>query len=100
MVAEGRYRVGGEVRAPVVRHRVEPVIPEAARTARISGIVILEVVIDAAGTVREAKVLKPLPYGVDAAALEAVKQWTFVPATLHGRAVEVVYFLTVNVKPE
>jgi protein TonB len=42
------------------------------------------------------KVLKPLPFGLDQAAVEAVKQWTFKPATLNGQPVEVIFNLTVN----
>jgi tetratricopeptide (TPR) repeat protein len=67
----GPFRVGGDVKAPVIRHRVEPVIPEAARNAHIAGIVILETVIDKEGRVRDAKVMKGLPFGLDQAALEA-----------------------------
>lgn len=88
------------MKAPVVRQRVEPVIPEEARKARVSGIVIIEAVIDRQGRVSEARVLKPLPFGLDDAAIEAVKQWTFEPGTLDGQPVDVIFNLTVNVKPD
>jgi TonB family protein len=90
------YRVGGDVKAPVVISRVEPVYPAEARAARISGIVIVEAIIDRNGGVRDVKVLKPLPFGLDQAAADAVKQWTFQPATLDGKPVEVFFNLTVN----
>ena len=93
----GPFRVGGDVKAPVVRQRVEPVIPQAARDARIAGVVIIEAVIDREGRVSKARVLKPLPFGVDDAAVEAVKQWTFEPGTLNGQPVDVIFNLTVNV---
>lgn len=98
--AAGAFRVGGDVKPPIVRHRVEPVIPEAARKARVAGIVIIEAVIDKQGMVKDARVLKPLPFGLDAAALEAVRQWTFEPGTLHGQPVDVIFNLTVNMKAE
>lgn len=98
--AAGAFRVGGDVTAPIVLRRVDPVIPEAARKARIAGIVILEVVIDKQGRVSDARVLKPLPFGLDAAALEAVRQWTFEPGTLAGQPVDVIFNLTVNIKPQ
>jgi TonB family protein len=94
----GVLRVGGDVKAPVVTHRVEPFYPEEARAARISGIVILEVIIDKAGVVRDAVVLKPLPFGLDQAAIDAVRQWKFRPATMNGEPVDVVFNLTVNFK--
>ena len=46
-------RVGGEVKAPVLTNRVEPSYPEAARKARMEGVVILEAIITASGSVEE-----------------------------------------------
>lgn len=43
-----------------------------------------------------AHVLKPLPMGLDRAALDAVAKWRFKPATLQGKPVKVYYTLTVN----
>lgn len=91
-------RVGNDVKAPVVVSRVEPMYPDDARKARISGIVILECHIDATGIVRDAIILKDLPYGLGDAALAAVKQWQFEPATLDGQPVDVLFNLTVNFK--
>ena len=90
------YRVGGDVKAPVVINRVEPVYPEEARKARIMGIVIVEAIIDQNGVVKDVEVLKPLPFGLDQAAVDAVKQWTFKPATLNGQPVAVRFNLTIN----
>ncbi len=98
MYASGQppLRVGGDVKPPVIINRVEPVYTEVARKAAISGLVILEVIIDRAGTVKDAHVLKPLPFGLDQAAIEAVRKWTFRPGSLNGRPVDVIYTLTVN----
>ena len=92
------YRVGGDVKAPVVISRVEPAYPEEARVNRISGIVIVEALIDRNGDVRNVQVLKPLPYGLDQAAVDAVKQWKFRPGTLAGEPVDVLFNLTINFK--
>lgn len=92
------YRVGGEVKPPVVVSRVEPVYPEEARQNRTSGIVILEVIINPEGRITRTKVVKPLPHGLSAAAEAAARQWTFRPATLNGVPVEVLFYLTVNMK--
>jgi protein TonB len=89
-------RVGGDVQAPVAISRIEPTYTEVARKARIEGIVIIEAIIDRNGNVTDARVLKPLPLGLDAAALEAVKRWKFKPGTLNGQPVPVIYNLTVN----
>jgi protein TonB len=89
-------RVGGDVQPPVAIDRIEPQYTEVARKARIEGIVIIEAIIDRNGNVTDARVLKPLPLGLDQAALEAVKRWKFKPGTLNGQPVPVIYNLTVN----
>ncbi|HEU4520602.1 MAG TPA: energy transducer TonB [Thermoanaerobaculia bacterium] len=89
-------RVGGDVKPPVSITRVEPTYTEIARKARIEGIVIIEAIIDRNGNVTDARVLKPLPMGLDQAALEAVRRWKFRPGTLNGQPVPVIYNLTVN----
>jgi protein TonB len=93
-------RVGGNVKAPVAVKRVDPIYTEVARRARIQGFVIVEAVIDRQGNVTEARVLKPLPFGLDMAALNAIKQWKFRPGTLNGQPVPVYYNLTVNFQIE
>jgi TonB family protein len=92
------YRVGGDVKAPVVLSHVDPVYPPEARANRISGIVMVEAVIDQNGDVRDVKVLKPLPHGLDQAAVDAVKQWKFRPGTMAGKPVDVIFNLMVNFK--
>ena len=57
--------------------------PEAARD-RIEASVGLEVTIDPAGHVSDARVTQPAGHGFDEAALAAVRQWTFEPATRAG----------------
>jgi protein TonB len=88
-------RVGGDVKAPQLTNRVEPQYPEAARKARMEGVVILEAIITATGSVEDVKVLKSMNPLLDAAASRAVQQWKYRPATLNGRAVRV--YLTVTV---
>lgn len=94
-VIDAPLRVGGDVKAPVVIRRVEPLYPDKALNDRIQGIVILEVLIDRTGRVRDARVLKPLPEGLSEAAVDAVRQWTFLPGTFIGKPVDVYYNLTI-----
>jgi len=88
-------RVGGDVKPPNLINKVEPSYPEAARKARMEGVVILEAIITASGNVEDVKVLKSVNPLLDAAATRAVQQWKYRPATLNGRAVRV--YLTVTV---
>jgi TonB family protein len=94
------YRIGGDVKAPVLISRVEPVYPAEAREHGVSGLVIVEAVIDRRGKVRDVKVIKPLPFGVDRAAADAVKQWKFSPGTRNGEPVDVFGILTVQFKSD
>lgn len=90
------YRVGGAVTRPELISKTTPVYTELARRARVTGVVILEALIDEAGDVTNLRVLKGLPMGLDQAAVEAVKNWKFEPATLEGKPVKVYYSLVVN----
>jgi 2,3-bisphosphoglycerate-dependent phosphoglycerate mutase len=92
------YRVGGDVKAPVVIQRVDPVYPPEAKEKRITGVVITEVLVNRNGNVVDVRVLKPLPYGLDQAAVDAVRQWKFRPGTRNGEPVDVYFALTVNFK--
>ncbi|MGH9440809.1 MAG: energy transducer TonB, partial [Thermoanaerobaculia bacterium] len=89
-------RIGGDVKAPILKERVEPVYPEAARKARMQGVVILEAIITAEGNVADVKVLKSINPLLDSAAERAVSRWAYKPATLNGRAVSVYLTVTVN----
>jgi TonB family protein len=57
--------------------------------------VILEVTIDADGVVKHVRVLRSIPM-LDAAALEAVRQWRYEPTTIDGKAVPVVMTVSVT----
>jgi len=61
----------------------------------VQGFVILEAVISEDGAVRSLRVLRSQPL-LDAAAVEAVRQWRFTPTLLNGQPVPVVMTVTVN----
>jgi TonB family protein len=91
----GAVRVGGNIRAPQKIHDVPPVYPEKARQAGIQGVVILEITIAADGSVSDARVLRSVPL-LDAAAVEAARQWRYEPILLNGVPVPVIMTATVN----
>lgn len=96
MEPSGPIRVGGDVKAPKKLIYPSPQYTEIARKARITGVVIIEAIIDKQGDVTNVKILKSLPMGLDQAAADAVARWKFEPATLNGKPVAVIYNLTVN----
>ena len=91
------FSVGGMTR-PEIIHQVQPRYPEVAQRAGIQGAVIVEAIIDEQGYVTNVRVLKGLSMGLKQAAVEAIQQWRFKPATQEstGKAVKVYYTLTVN----
>jgi TonB family protein len=72
----------------VLVRKVAPVYPPLARQARIQGTVILQVVINKSGDVRDVQLLSGHPM-LAPAAIEAVKQWKYQPYLVNGEAVEV-----------
>ena len=87
-------RVGGVIRSPQKTRHVAPEYPAIARSARVSGIVILEAVLGEDGSVRDVKVLRSKPL-LDGAAIDAVRQWRFTPTLLNGVPVPVIMTITV-----
>jgi TonB family protein len=88
-------RVGGEIKAPTKIRDVRPVYPPMAQSANVQGVVIIEITVDTDGTVRDGHVLRSIPL-LDEAALDAVRQWQFVPTSLNGTPVPVLMTVTVN----
>jgi protein TonB len=88
--------VGGDVKAPVVIRRIQPVYPKLAINARMNGTVIVECIIDKTGRVREAHVLQSTSGLFNQSALDAVQQWQFAPGSLHGNAIDTIFDLTVT----
>jgi protein TonB len=91
-------RPGGNVKAPAKVHDVAPVYPAIAQAARVQGVVILQATIGADGRVVDAAVLRSVPL-LDAAAIDAVRQWRYTPTALNGQPVAVVMTVTVNFTP-
>jgi TonB family protein len=78
------------------RH-VNPVYPRDALAARVQGVVILECTVSPRGKVVHVETLRSVPM-LDAAAIEAVKQWEYTPTLLNGVPVPVILTVTVNFK--
>jgi TonB family protein len=91
-------RVVGNVLESKLVHQVDPVYPDAAKTARISGVVMLQVTVGVEGNVLEAKVLRGHPL-LTQAALEAVRQWRYSPTVLNGEPVPVTATVSVRFHP-
>ena len=92
---QAAVRPGGRIMEPKKVKDVPPVYPALAQSARVSGAVMIEATIGADGKVVDAKVVKSIPL-LDEAALEAVRQWEYLPTMLNGVPVPVLVTITIN----
>ena len=92
---EKRIRVGGNVMAKKLLHKVNPLYPPEAKEAGIEGVVQLQVLIAADGTAKDILILNGDAVLAQAAA-EAVKQWVWEQTLLNGDPVEVIAQVDVN----
>ncbi|MCX6573954.1 MAG: energy transducer TonB [Candidatus Aminicenantes bacterium] len=93
--AAGAVKAEGAIEPPQLIKEAKPVYPEAARAAGVQGVVILSVRADEAGKVIDTMVLRSIPL-LDQAAIDAVKQWIYEPKVIDGKAVSVVFTVTVR----
>ncbi|MGD1102411.1 MAG: energy transducer TonB [Terriglobia bacterium] len=86
----GPFRVGIDgVSEPIAIYSPEPAYSEEARKAKFGGIVMLWIVVDAQGIVRNVQIAKHLGMGLDEEAVKTVSTWKFKPAMRQGVAVPV-----------
>ena len=85
----------GDVKPPRLARRIEPDYPELARQSHVEGIVILEATTDVYGRVAAVRVLRGHPL-LDAAAIDAVRQWVYEPLLVNGRPRPVTFTVTVR----
>jgi len=91
--------VPAEVMQGRIIHKIEPVYPEAARSAKMQGVVALDVVIGRDGSVVDVHPLSG-PDELASAAVDAVKWWRFQPYLQNGQAVPVKTTLAVDFRAD
>jgi len=93
-LAPDAIRVGETISEPRKIVDVAPVYPAVAAAAKISGDVILEVLIDEDGSVIDSTVLRSVQL-LDEAAVNAVSGWKFTPTLLNGEPWRLIMTVTV-----
>jgi protein TonB len=83
-----RIRVGGNVEAASLINKVTPQYPPIAKTAHVSGTVVLHAIISKEGTIQELQYISGPPLLMKSA-MDAVKEWRYKPTQLNGEPVEV-----------
>jgi TonB family protein len=87
--------VGGDVKVARPLSTVPPIYPSLARTQRIAGDVLVDALIDANGRVTTMKVVSG-PTLLHQAAMDALRQWKYQPATLDGKPVSMHLTVTIQ----
>lgn len=91
-------RAGSDLKPPRQTYSVNPEYPPLARQARVSGVVVVDAIIDEHGNVVQAHALNGPPLLLPAA-LKAVLQWKYEPTILNGEPVSVELEVQVHFTP-
>jgi TonB family protein len=92
-----RLRLGGDLEASHRITKVQPVYPDSAKSAGISGTVILHAIISTDGKPLSLRVMNSqIDPDLARSAVEAVSQWRYTPTLLNGEPIEVDTTITVN----
>jgi protein TonB len=94
VMAPTKVSISAGVAAGLALQKTAPSYPAIAKTARISGTVVLQAVISKAGTIQNLRVVSG-PSMLQQSALDAVRSWRYRPYMLNNEPVEVE--TTVNV---
>ena len=90
------YSIGGSVRPPVLVYAQDPEFSKEARRDKISGNVVVQLIVDKDGKPRKVHVLRSLRPDLDQKAVEAVQRYKFKPAMNNGVPVAVHLNVSVN----
>lgn len=93
------YRVGVGISAPEPLYAVVPEFSREAVAAKHQGTVVMSVVVDASGSVRDIKVIRALGLGLDQKALDAASQWLYFPGKKDGQPIAVVTQIQMIFRP-
>jgi TonB family protein len=87
--------VGGDVRPAHLLSSTPPVYPALAKIQHVQGAVMVDAVVDASGRITSTKVISG-PILLHQAAMDALRQWKYQPATLDGQPVPMHLTVTVQ----
>lgn len=89
-------QVGGNVTAPKVLNSIDPSSNQYAQKFGVAGLAMFRTVVDAQGKPTEIAIARPIGFGLDEKAIDAIKASHFQPATQDGKPVPVVIDMVVT----
>jgi TonB family protein len=90
------YRVGHGVTAPKGTYMPQPGYTEKARKKKLSGTVVLAMIVTTQGDADDVKVVRGFDPDLDQHAVDTVRQWKFEPGTKDGKPVAVALAVEVS----
>ncbi len=97
-VGGGVYRPGAGIVNPRVLREVKPQYTAEALRAKVTGTVVLELVVLPDGTVGDVRITRSLDpvFGLDEQAIKAAREWLFQPGTRFGEPVAILVGLALD----
>jgi TonB family protein len=86
----------GGVDAPRCVSCPQPGYTDPARAAKFQGIILLEVVVSQEGQMKEARIVRGLPFGLNEAAMNVLQNWKFKPAMRAGEPIQAAVMIEVS----
>jgi TonB family protein len=96
----GKYRVGVGVKAARCDYAPDPQYTQDAKDANIKGTVILSATVGVDGCMRDIHVVRPLGYGLDNSAVDAVSRWHCKPIIKNEQPTQTNIYLELNFDPK
>ncbi len=97
-VPQAQAHVPADVMEKLVKHRVDPDYPAAARPGKLQGVIVLDVVVDSDGSVADVRALNG-PEILAQAAIDAMHWWRFEPYRVDGQPMVAETTVAVEFKP-
>jgi TonB family protein len=91
-------QISADVMEKLVRHRVDPDYPAAARPQNLQAVVVLDVVVNRDGSVADVRPIRG-PQILAQAAVDALRWWRFDPSRVDGKPVVAETTVAVEFKP-
>jgi TonB family protein len=97
-VPQAQAHVPADVMEKLVKHRVDPDYPAAARPGKLQGVIVLDVIVGSDGSVADVRALNG-PEILAQAATDAMRWWRFEPYRVDGQPVVAETTVAVEFKP-
>src|SRR5262249_42331960 len=93
-----RFRRSGAIKPPDLLHRVVPVYSPIAAASHLTGVVVLQAIVDVDGSIESITTVRSSNPLLDKAAADALWQWKYAPLMLAGAPTSFVVTATFNFK--